>query len=50
VRFSEEDASNSTSDISESLLYDYGHPEIPAVPEPDPTPFSYHTLDSPRRV
>jgi hypothetical protein len=36
VRFSEEDATNSTSDISESLLSDYGHLEIPAVPEPDP--------------
>ena len=35
MRFSEEDASNSTNDISESLLSDHGHPEIP-VPEPDP--------------
>jgi hypothetical protein len=36
VRFSEEDATNSTSDTSESLLSDHSHPEIPAVPEPDP--------------
>jgi hypothetical protein len=32
VRFSEEDASNSTSDLSESLSSDH---EIPTVPEPD---------------
>ena len=36
MRFSEEDASNSTNDISESLLSDHGHPEIPAIPKPDP--------------
>jgi hypothetical protein len=36
VRFSEEDTSNSTSDSSESLLFDHDHPENPAVPEPDP--------------
>jgi hypothetical protein len=35
VRFSEEDATNSTSDISELLLSDRGHPEIPTALEPD---------------
>ncbi len=35
MRFSEEDAKNSTTDISESLLSEHGHPEIPAVSEPD---------------
>jgi hypothetical protein len=35
VRFSEEDATNSSSDISELLLSDHGHPEIPTVLEPD---------------
>lgn len=38
MHFSEEDAKNSTSDISELLLSDHRHPEIPAVPEPDPLP------------
>ena len=36
MRFSEEDASNSTSDISESLLSDHDRPGIPAAPETDP--------------
>ena len=35
MRFSEEDATNSTSDISELLLSDRGHPEIPTALEPD---------------
>jgi hypothetical protein len=35
VRFSEEDATNATSDISELSLSDPVRPEIPAALEPD---------------